>query len=145
MGVQRRQELSRSLRDLRHRTVESRLVGLRRLVEAGQFANELERAGVDLILRRLRLEVEQSLDVAAHAVSPDLSLEDEWRKRNPTSFRTVLLSSAATRPPTRAARGNRHESFLRGAVSHPVLRLVGGHLDIRMGGRLSGPETGRLG
>src|SRR5712675_1361248 len=70
MGMQRRQKAVRRVGDLRDRAVERRLVGLRRLVEAGQFSHELQRGGLDFVLGRGRLEIEQSLDVAAHLFSP---------------------------------------------------------------------------
>src|SRR5215510_16276112 len=63
MRVQRRQKPPCGLTDLLDRTVERRLIGLRRLVEAGEFSHELQRGGVDLVLGRGRLEIEQCLDV----------------------------------------------------------------------------------
>jgi hypothetical protein len=53
-------------RDLLDRTIEGRLVGLRRHVEAAQLAHELQRRVADLELGGRRLEVEKRLDVAAH-------------------------------------------------------------------------------
>ena len=54
--------------DLLDRKLERRGVRLRRLVEAGELAHELQRGGVDLVLRRGWLEIEQRLDVAAHLI-----------------------------------------------------------------------------
>src|SRR5882757_5087236 len=93
-GVQRDQELSRSVGDLGHGTDERGLIGLRRLVEAGQFADELQRRGVNLVLRGRRLEVEQRLDVVAHEDLPCLSLtgrslKDDRLLQNTTSWSSL--------------------------------------------------------
>src|SRR5271169_6024543 len=66
MGVQRGQEATGDFRDLLDRAVERHFVGLRRLVETGKLSHELQRRGLDLMLGRRRLEIEQRLDVAAH-------------------------------------------------------------------------------
>src|SRR5260370_40298154 len=63
MRVQRGEQPPRCSGDFLDRTIERRLVGLRRLVEAGQLAHELQRGGLDFILGRRRLEIEQRLDV----------------------------------------------------------------------------------
>src|SRR5665811_2191865 len=52
--------------DVYKRAVKGWRVGLRRLVEAGELAHELQRGGVDFILGRGRFEIEQRLDVPAH-------------------------------------------------------------------------------
>src|SRR6478736_7898618 len=70
MGVQRGQETAGGGGHLRDRAVERLGIGLRRLVEAGQFSPELQRGGLDFVLGRGRLEIEQRLDVAAHLFSP---------------------------------------------------------------------------
>src|SRR5258705_7904759 len=70
VGVQRDQQTPGGGGYLRYRAVECLGVGLRRLVEAGQFSHELQRGGLDFVLGRGRLEIEQSLDVAAHLFSP---------------------------------------------------------------------------
>src|SRR5271165_7067928 len=64
--MQRGQEAPGCFRNLLDRAVECRFIGLRRLVETGELSHELQRGGVDLILGRRRLEIEQRLDVAAH-------------------------------------------------------------------------------
>src|SRR5262249_32745024 len=68
--MQRGQQPPRRIGDFRNRAVECGLIGLRGLVEAGKLAHELQRRGMDLILRRRRLEIEQRLDVAAHERLP---------------------------------------------------------------------------
>src|ERR1700738_1194095 len=70
MGMQRNQQAPGRIGNFRDRAVEGCLVGLRRLVEAGKFPHELQRGGVDFILGRGRLEIEQRLDVTAHLSSP---------------------------------------------------------------------------
>src|SRR5665213_1325067 len=70
LGVQRRQQPARRGRHFRDSAVEGVRVGLRRLVEARKLAHELQRGGLDLVLGRRRLEIEQRLDVAAHLRSP---------------------------------------------------------------------------
>src|SRR6185437_3030589 len=61
-----RQKPPRGIGDFGDGAGERRLIGLRRLVEAGQLAHELQRRGVNLLLACRWLEVEQRLDVAAH-------------------------------------------------------------------------------
>src|SRR5450631_207525 len=70
VGVQRCQQPPRRRGDFRDGAVEGFGVGLRRLVEARKFAHELQRGGLDFILGRRRLEIEQRLDVAAHGWAP---------------------------------------------------------------------------
>src|SRR5207302_9680242 len=50
------------------RAVECRLVGLGRLVEPRELADELKRGGPDLVVGGRRVEVEEDLDVSAHCV-----------------------------------------------------------------------------
>src|SRR6185437_10219290 len=61
-----RQKPPRGIGDFGDGAGERRLIGLRRLVEAGQLAHELQRRGVNLLLAGRWFEVEQRLDVAAH-------------------------------------------------------------------------------
>src|SRR6516165_2686903 len=68
--MQRREQRARRLGDLVHGAVEGRGIRLRRPVEAGELAHELQGRGADFLLGRRRLEVEQHLDVAAHGSSP---------------------------------------------------------------------------
>src|SRR6266568_4564915 len=84
-------------RDLLHRPVEGRRVGLRGRVEAAQLAHELERGRADLLVRRGRIEVEQGADASAHG--PIV-----WRKRARSR-----AAPAAPRPsrPRRAPRRRR--------------------------------------
>src|SRR5258708_28116964 len=70
MRMQRGQQAVGGGSYLSHRAVERLGIGLRRLVETGQFSHELHRGGVDFVLGRGRLEIEQRLDVAAHLFSP---------------------------------------------------------------------------
>jgi hypothetical protein len=46
--------------------VERVLVRLRRRIEAAQFPHELDRRGADLLVRRRRIEIEESFDVSTH-------------------------------------------------------------------------------
>src|SRR5258708_36689159 len=73
LRMQRRQQPPRGVGNFDDRALERRLVGLRRLVEAGQLAHELQRRGLDFLLGRGRLEIEQGLDVAAHDAFPWLA------------------------------------------------------------------------
>src|SRR5690348_13288338 len=60
------------MRGVRHvvdGAVERRLVHLRRPVEAGELAHELERRGAHFVVRRRRLEVVESFYVPTHSVS----------------------------------------------------------------------------
>src|ERR1700721_1784998 len=66
VGMQRSQQPMRGSGDFLDRTLEGSLIGLRRLVEAGQLAHELQGGGVDFVIGCRRLEVKQRLDVSAH-------------------------------------------------------------------------------
>src|SRR5215510_13578690 len=66
--VQRVEQRAGRLRNLGHGSFKGLGVRLRRLVEAGELANELKRRSVNFLLGRRRLEVEQRLDVTAHAI-----------------------------------------------------------------------------
>src|ERR1700685_740036 len=66
VGMQRSQQPMRGSGSFLDRTLEGSFIGLRRLVEAGQLAHELQGGGVDFVIRRRRLKVEQRLDVSAH-------------------------------------------------------------------------------
>src|ERR1022692_3096805 len=71
-GRRRDQGMDQPMGHLEHvfdRLVEGRLVGLRRLVETAQLADELQRRRADLVIRGRRLEVEQDLDAATHGPS----------------------------------------------------------------------------
>lgn len=48
--------------------VEGLFVGFRRFIEAGDFANELERGGADFVGSDGRIEIEKRLDVSAHGL-----------------------------------------------------------------------------
>src|SRR5260370_15227141 len=106
MGMQRGQKAAGGGGYLSHRAVECLGVGLRRLVETGQFSHELQRGGLDFVLGRGRLEIEQSLDVAAHLFSPrppDPRVplrrpKDDPSKARPTS-RTYFGIESALRSP----------------------------------------------
>ena len=67
-----------------HRTLERLGVRLRRLREAADLADVLERRGADLVLSRRRLEVVERSDVAAHA-----SRLAPGRPRSPRRRRTA--------------------------------------------------------
>src|SRR5438105_2094273 len=68
--MQRGQQATGGFRNFLDGTLERRFVGLRGLVEAGKLAHELQRRGMDFILTRRRIEINQRLDVAAHRLSP---------------------------------------------------------------------------
>src|SRR6185369_15415199 len=68
-GLQVGEQVHRRVRDRIDRAVERLLVGLRRLVEAADLADVLERGGLDLFGRGGGLEVVERADVAAHALS----------------------------------------------------------------------------
>src|SRR5262249_30251737 len=68
--LQRGQQPPRRVGDFRDRLIERRFIRLRRPVEAGELAHELQRGSMDLLPRRRRLEIEKRLDVAAHEPSP---------------------------------------------------------------------------
>ena len=72
MVSQRVQQVRGGVRDLVDRAVERLLVGLRRLREAADLADVLQRGGADLVLGRRRLEVVERADVAAHAIQRTL-------------------------------------------------------------------------
>src|SRR5262245_66176569 len=65
-GLKRRQQPARCLRHIIDGSIERGLVGLRGLREAAQLAHELECRGMNLVLGRRRLEVEQRANVASH-------------------------------------------------------------------------------
>src|SRR5262245_40735074 len=69
VGLQGEQEFSCCGGDFVDRTIERRGIRLRRPVEAGKLAHELQRRGADFLLGCRRVEIEQCLDVAAHGVS----------------------------------------------------------------------------
>jgi hypothetical protein len=64
--MQRRKERACGRSYVLHRAVECGSVGLRRRVEAGQLAHELQGRGVDFVLGCRGLEIEQRTDIAAH-------------------------------------------------------------------------------
>src|ERR1700733_8385433 len=66
VGLQPGQQPAGAVGHLGDRAVERLGIGLRRRVEAGQFAHELQCRGMDLGMGRRRLKIEQRLDVAAH-------------------------------------------------------------------------------
>jgi hypothetical protein len=69
------QQAPRHVGDLIDRTRERRLIGFRRVREAGELAHELQRRGMDFILRRRRFEIEQCFYVAAHRLSFQLLIQ----------------------------------------------------------------------
>ncbi len=60
------QEVTRDVGDLVHGAVEGLLIGLRGLRRARDLADVLQGRGVDLVVRRRRLEVVERVDVPAH-------------------------------------------------------------------------------
>src|SRR6185436_20637764 len=72
-GCRRHECVEQSMRsrgDLVDRTRECFLVRLRRLREAADLADELQRGVADLVFRCGRLEVEQGVNVSAHGLNP---------------------------------------------------------------------------
>src|SRR5262249_44271330 len=67
---QRIDQLARRPGDRLDGVVEGLFVGLGRPVEAAQLAHELQRRGVDLLVRRRRLEIVEVPDIAAHETPP---------------------------------------------------------------------------
>ena len=65
-GFKRRQQPDRDAGDFVDRGEEYAFVGFRRLIEAADFSYELERGCSNLVIGDGRIEVEESLDVAAH-------------------------------------------------------------------------------
>lgn len=65
-GVERAQESGGDSSDFINGGVEESFVGFRRPVEAGDFADELERGCLDFVVCDGRVEVEERSDVAAH-------------------------------------------------------------------------------
>src|SRR5438105_1545161 len=57
-------------RDVFHRGVECRLIGVRWVRHTAQLTHELDRRRPNLVVRRRRLEVRQRLDVSAHRSLP---------------------------------------------------------------------------
>src|SRR5690242_20237261 len=89
------------VRHLLDRTVERRLIDLGRPREAAQLAYELQRRSVDLVMRRRRFEVVQSLDVSAHDVSQALQAgppdhrPGTWPKQVPRKTRVPRDAAVA--------------------------------------------------
>jgi hypothetical protein len=63
---QRFEEMMCDVRDVIYRAIECVFICARRLGESAQLANELKRRRANLITRRGRTEIMQSLDVSAH-------------------------------------------------------------------------------
>src|SRR5262249_10868448 len=68
LGLERVDELPCHAGRLLDRAIEYHLVGLRRLVEPAQLADELQRCRPNLLIGGWRVEVEQHLDVSAHSL-----------------------------------------------------------------------------
>jgi len=63
---QRLQQIARCFADLRDCQRKCGLVDFRWRIEATELAHELQRGGVDFVVRHGRREVEQGFDIAAH-------------------------------------------------------------------------------
>src|SRR6185437_15576511 len=86
------EEMMRRMRNVLDGAVERRLVGLGRPREAGELADELQRAGANFLVARRRLEIVQRFDVPAHGgVSQEVT-------RNETSPGRRRRQSPARRP-----------------------------------------------
>src|SRR6185437_14425163 len=66
VGLQRSQQAPRAVGYFGYCAVERLGVGLRRRIEAGKLAHELQRGRMDFGVGCRRIEIEQGLDVAAH-------------------------------------------------------------------------------
>jgi hypothetical protein len=66
---ERAQQAARNCGNLIHAGQERRFVGLRGLVEAGDFPYKLKGSCVDLVCVNRRIEIEQSFDIPAHSLS----------------------------------------------------------------------------
>src|ERR1700682_1877983 len=93
IGLKRRQQAPRGIGDFGNGAVERFGIGLRRRIEPGKLAHELQRRGMDFSWRRRRFEIEQRLDITAHGMSPAVSgrhanrcPEDDRPMQNPTSW-----------------------------------------------------------
>lgn len=64
---ERRDQRSRRVGDLFNRSIERRLIRFGGGVESAELADELKGRRADFLFRRRRIEVEQRLDVSAHA------------------------------------------------------------------------------
>src|SRR5574341_1516786 len=69
--LERIEETMRRVGDLLNRQIERRLVRPRRLRGPAQLADELERRGVNLLMRRRRIEIGKGPDTATHLQTPD--------------------------------------------------------------------------
>jgi len=69
-GFEGLEELEGYRGDLVDGVLEGGFIGFGRLVEAGDFADELERGGADFVGSDRRVEVIKSFDVAAHGETP---------------------------------------------------------------------------
>jgi len=65
--LHRIEQFTGTIRNRHDRVFESGLVAFRWLVGSAELAHELERRIVDFRVRRRRIEIEQGLDVPAHA------------------------------------------------------------------------------
>src|SRR5688500_6718402 len=93
------------------RALEGRLVRLRRLVEAGELAHELERRGPDLVIGDRRIEVEERLDVAAHgtvSLATIHSLLGPFHRDDSLPLRGIRDEPVETPHPGRLLLGTHH-------------------------------------
>src|ERR1035441_2699171 len=67
-GFERAEKASRNAGDFIDGSVEGRFVWLRRLVEAADLSDKLERGGLNFFLSDRRVKVEEGFDVSAHGV-----------------------------------------------------------------------------
>lgn len=74
-GFQSLEQAGRGRRDLLDGRSESRFVGFRRFMKAGDLTDELESGGLDLRTGCGRLEIEEGFDVAAHRFRPGASAD----------------------------------------------------------------------
>ena len=66
VGIERTEELLGGLRDPFNGNKENCFVGFARLVEAGDFPDELQGSSANLVTRHGRFKVEKSLDISTH-------------------------------------------------------------------------------
>ena len=128
------------VRDLIDCAVECRFVCLRRLAEAAQFANELERRSADFVRRGRRFKIMQGFNVSAHAGT----VQALWRTRQREILREARLQPVrALSRPERSA--EYHHAMVQMSavfvfsVSNPIIQAFG----VAPFPRWSGAENGQ--
>jgi hypothetical protein len=66
VGFKRTKQTARNVGDFFDRGLKLGFIKLRGFVEAGNFSDELERSGTDLVIGDGRIEIEKGLNISAH-------------------------------------------------------------------------------